>query len=474
MYQIATVLCQTLPFGISRVLTAVLLWVAILFCGVPTAQAGDAKAPPGTATAQGTLVMETLSFEAPGWFYTTWDENGKTWNITGGAWGDIRGYGPHSGTYHLIYLADAAEKLVSTNVNIDVQGFWFESDPWCASFSVRGYDASMNLMYSIDSIPMSGGYQYVATNWTGIRYIAFTGTSTVGNEFDPDGSFFVDDIDYNLHGVHQVNLQVSMNDRWNLASLPATPPSYLLSSVYPGAGGSAYAYTVGGYVSETSLLPGKGYWIRFNSSSQETVGGAEILYLAIPVTAGWNIVGSISQPVAVSSITSMPEGMSTSQFFGYNAGYNPVDTIHPGMAYWVNVQSNGTLILGPVAQFMNPGATIQIVSTSEMPPPGPEEEQGMSQVPRESALGQNYPNPFNPSTVIRYELSSQSHVTIGVYNTLGQDVTTLVDGVVGAGYRDVRWDASEAPAGVYYYRITATSLATGEVFSSVQKMVLVK
>ena len=123
---------------------------------------------------------------------------------------------------------------------------------------------------------------------------------------------------------------------------------------------------------------------------------------------------------------------------------------------------------------MNPGATIQIVATSEMPPPGPEEEQGMSQVPRESALGQNYPNPFNPSTVIRYELSSQSHVTIGVYNTLGQDVTTLVDGVVDAGYRDVRWDASEVPAGVYYYRITATSLATGEVFGSVQKMVLVK
>lgn len=89
-------------------------------------------------------------------------------------------------------------------------------------------------------------------------------------------------------------------------------------------------------------------------------------------------------------------------------------------------------------------------------------------VPKRFDLKQNFPNPFNPATEISFDLPHNSHVTLTVYNSLGQKMATLEDGEYVAGSYSVTWDASEAPSGVYFYRLEADG------FAQTMKMMLMK
>ena len=75
--------------------------------------------------------------------------------------------------------------------------------------------------------------------------------------------------------------------------------------------------------------------------------------------------------------------------------------------------------------------------------------------PASFSLGQNYPNPFNPSTTIKFELPSASHVTLTVHDILGRQVSVLVNERKEAGVHEVMFDGSNLASGVYFYRIQA-------------------
>ena len=92
---------------------------------------------------------------------------------------------------------------------------------------------------------------------------------------------------------------------------------------------------------------------------------------------------------------------------------------------------------------------------------------------KEFALGQNYPNPFNPSTTINFSLAVDSKVSLKIFDVLGQEVATLINGQMAAGSQKVSFDASSLNSGVYFYRIDASGI-DGQKFSSVKKMILTK
>jgi hypothetical protein len=77
--------------------------------------------------------------------------------------------------------------------------------------------------------------------------------------------------------------------------------------------------------------------------------------------------------------------------------------------------------------------------------------------PTSYALGQNFPNPFNPSTQIEFSIPQSSHVTLKIYDVLGKEVASLVDGAMGVGTYTTTWNAQNSPSGVYFYRLTAGS-----------------
>lgn len=91
-------------------------------------------------------------------------------------------------------------------------------------------------------------------------------------------------------------------------------------------------------------------------------------------------------------------------------------------------------------------------------------------IPSDYTLRQNYPNPFNPTTVISYQLPVSNRVSLKVFDLLGREVATLVDGRVSAGAHQVSFDASGLSSGMYIYQLLS---ADGSV-SLTRKMMLIK
>jgi hypothetical protein len=240
------------------------------------------------------------------------------------------------------------------------------------------------------------------------------------------------------------------------------------SVLFPTSVSAAYSFQ-GQYEEADTLKQSVGYWLKFGSAQEIPLYGGEIYMDSAQVVAGWNLIGSISVPVPVDGIVSDPPGVVTSQFYGYDGGYAKRDTIMPGNGYWVKVDREGKLFLSSSAV---PGEiqSVKIVETSELPPPPPEGDTAniQSRIPTEYGLGQNYPNPFNPTTTIKYQIPNASHVTIKIYDVLGREVATLVDGREEAGYKSVTWDARDVPSGIYFYRLIAGN------YIQTRKLILVK
>jgi len=89
-------------------------------------------------------------------------------------------------------------------------------------------------------------------------------------------------------------------------------------------------------------------------------------------------------------------------------------------------------------------------------------------LPKKFKLHQNYPNPFNPTTKIDFELPYDCNVMVKIYDIIGREIETLLNGKKASGYYTLDFTVNNLSSGIYFYRISAGD------FSEVKKMLLIK
>lgn len=174
-------------------------------------------------------------------------------------------------------------------------------------------------------------------------------TNTSGNT---DG-WYIDDI---LIGdpATPMSINQSTQDGWNMISLPIIVPDGRKGTVYPDALSKAFTYS-GGYVGGDSLIPGTGYWLKFSGSTTRPFSGIWNRRDTIDVQARWNMIGTTSGKIRTSSVKSIPTGIVSSNYFGYNGGYQIAQALEPGKAYWVKASQSGKLVVSEYQNGAVPG-----------------------------------------------------------------------------------------------------------------------
>ena len=274
-------------------------------------------------------------------------------------------------------------------------------------------------------------------------------------------------------GTSQILANVVLTSGWNMVSAPLQSSVNSVGALFPNVTSPAFSYEAG-YVQGDSILFGNGYWVNSDGGGIATITGYPAVTETVSVQAGWNMVGGISKPIPVTSITSIPGGIVTGSFFGYNGTYFVASQVNPGLSYWVRTTQAGRLVLDAAGGTL--ANRIRIVHSSEMPPSPPgQKTAGNSNLPRVFALGRNYPNPFNPTTRFEVDLPRIAQVDVSVYDILGRKIATLLSGQQTAGYHLMEWNSRDArgntvASGIYFVRMSVPSAG----FTSVQKMMLLK
>lgn len=156
--------------------------------------------------------------------------------------------------------------------------------------------------------------------------------------------------EYYSYLIDETTISQQLSTGWNLVSVPLQLTDYQTSTIFPSSSSQVYSYQ-NGYLTKSTLQNGKGYWVKYDSNQSIEFFGVVRTIDTIVVTQGWNIIGGLSSPVAVSSIIEEPASIISSSLYNYNNNlYEAATTIEPGKGYWLKVSQNGKLILNSIGK----------------------------------------------------------------------------------------------------------------------------
>ena len=234
------------------------------------------------------------------------------------------------------------------------------------------------------------------------------------------------------------------------SGLPSPPFSVVYSLVFSPASGvigqmNLFAGTFGGVFLSTNNGTS---WAPANSGLPPTI---YVRSLVIPDSSGNLFAGTEGTGVFLStnngaSWTAVNSGLTNT--YGYTFAI-----------------SDEILFLGTEGSIVWRRPLSEMITSVETSP---------GYLPTHFSLGQNYPNPFNPSTTILYELPERSFVTLKIYNILGQEVATLVNGIEEPGSKQARFNGNNFSSGVYFYRLMTVGVGKNGQSVAVKKMMLIK
>lgn len=144
---------------------------------------------------------------------------------------------------------------------------------------------------------------------------------------------------YEFLGGDSFNMVV--DEGWNILSVPKEAADMSASTLFPSATSPVYGYN-NGYNSVSTVENGKGYWAKFSELEGISVQGDEPTG-GVEVAAGWNLIGPYSTTVNTSAITTQPEGIIETSFYGFSGSYSTTTQLKSGKGYWVKTSEAGTV-----------------------------------------------------------------------------------------------------------------------------------
>jgi len=145
-----------------------------------------------------------------------------------------------------------------------------------------------------------------------------------------------------------MQLSVSYGENWNLLGNPVYSQYNNVNDLFPlSTDNTLYSFGSNGYIAQSDMEPGIGYWLHFDEDGITTITGLPIFEQSLNLMEGWNLISGISLPISTTQIYDYDEILVPNTFYGYEtgAGYVNSDEIVPGYGYWVRTISQGDIIL---------------------------------------------------------------------------------------------------------------------------------